>query len=627
MLHARRVSKTLGVKSLFHGVSLSVAAGDRVGIIGPNGAGKSTLLRLLAGALGPDEGEVRAERGIRTAFVGQQDVFEQGDTVRGAVVRAVLDAATERDRSAGDAEGEHDADTLAQITLGKVGFVDDQMDRSASSLSGGWKKRLSIASAIASARGEPDVLLLDEPTNHLDIEGLEWLETFLTRWTERRSAAAVFVSHDRTFLERVATRVAEISPAYPDALFAADGNYTEFLRRKTEFLGAQAERQRSLAGLVRKDLDWLSRGPQGRQTKAKGRIQSSHERMSELSDLRDRAAEADRGGSRIDFDAGSRKTRKLIEAKGIAKSMGGARLFEGVDLRLGAGDRLGLLGPNGSGKTTFLRVLTGELEPDKGSVTRADPEPLVVVFSQHRQDFEPGTLLSEALCPGGDHVTFRGQTMHVITWARRFFFADSQLAQPVKSLSGGELARVHIARIMLRPSDVLILDEPTNDLDIPTLEAMEESLEEYLGALVLVTHDRAMLDRLSTSVLALDGTGDAGVYAGVQQAIDVLSRAARDALPATRKPAAPARAAAPPRRSRVKLSYKEQREYDSMEADIEAAEQAVGELEHAMTEPAVINDHEAMARTCADLDVAQSRVAELYARWDVLERKQSGETE
>lgn len=515
MLNARGISKNLSYRTLFEDVSLTVLPGDRLGIIGPNGAGKSTFLKIIAGLLSPDAGEVRVDKGVRVAMVGQQDGFAPGADAHAVVVRAAVDGA----RSRGESPEEHAAEILAEIVLGKVGFPESLMSREAMKLSGGWRKRLSIATGLAWAEGEPDILLLDEPTNHLDLRGLDWLESYVTRFTARRSAAVVFVTHDRAFLDRVPTRIAELSRVYPEGLFAVNGAYTEFLRRKQEFLDAQSQQERSLANQVRKDLAWLSRGPQGRQTKAKGRIDSSHERIGALAELRERSEAADAAGSRVEFNAGGRKTKKLISAKGVSKSMGGASLFSGVDLRLGVGDRLGLLGPNGSGKTTLIRVLTGELAPDTGSVDFSEPAPLVVVFSQHREEFDPELPLRDALSPAGDKVTFRGQTLHVTGWARRFLFKDEQLDQPVKSLSGGELARIHIARIMLQPSDVLVLDEPTNDLDIPTLEIMEEALEDFPGALVLVTHDRAMLGRLSTQVLSLDGRGGAAIFASVDQAV------------------------------------------------------------------------------------------------------------
>ena len=617
MLNARQISKSFGLKALFDGVSLTVNPGDRLGIIGPNGAGKSTFLKLLAGELEPDGGEIRTDRAVHTAFVPQQDVFPEGFDARAVVTRAGLDGIAER----GEHAEPHQAEVLAEILLGKVGFPEELMSKPASTLSGGWRKRLSIAAAMGSANGEPDIILLDEPTNHLDTRGLAWLEEFMVRLTARRSVAVVFICHDRAFLDRVATRVAELSAAYPDGLFAADGNYTEFLRRKAEFLDAQAERQRSLSGQVRKDLAWLSRGPQGRQTKAKGRIDSSYARMDELAELKQRASAAELGGSRVEFNAGTRKTRKMVVAKGVSKSLGGSLLFENIDLVLGAGDRLGLLGPNGSGKTTLIRILTGDLPPDAGSVDLAEPRPIIVTLSQMRQDFDPALPLREALCPAGDHVNFRGQSIHVTGWARRFLFQDTQLDQPVASLSGGELARVHIARIMLQPSDVLVLDEPTNDLDIPTLEILEEALEDYPGAIVLVTHDRAMLERLSTEVLALDGSGGASLHASVEHAI--RARLADNATPQPK----PKGNAAPDRRQRtktVKLSFNEQREYDSIEADIEKAERRAADAEARMAEPAVLADHEKMAAVCTELESAQAEAARLYARWEELEQKRAG---
>ncbi len=438
-------------------------------------------------------------------------------------------------------------------------------------------------------------------------------------------------------MERVASRVAELSDAYPQGLLAADGNYTTFLQRKSEFLDAHAAQQRSLANQVRKDLAWLSRGPQGRGTKAKGRIAESHERIDTLAEMKERSAAAERGGARLDFAAGGRKTRKLLAAADLSVTLAGRSLFSGVTLRLGAGDRLGLLGPNGSGKTTLIRALTGQLSQAdadagfavRGEVSRADPAPRVAVFSQRRQDLPPDLSLRDALCPVGNFVVFRGQSIHVAGWARRFLFADHQLEQGVGSLSGGELARVHVARIMVEASDVLILDEPTNDLDIPTLETLEEALEDYPGAILLVTHDRAMIARLATEILALDGRGNANLYASLDQALaaaDAAAKARAEAakpVPAASSSASAAAASPAPTGRRVKLSFNEQREYDRIESDIAQAEAAVTKAEAAVADPKIIADHAAMAKACAALDAAHAKVAALYARWEALEAKRS----
>lgn len=615
LLTARNLSKSFSLRTLFEGVSLSIGPGDRLGLIGPNGAGKSTLLKILAGMIEPDEGEVGGPRAVRAIYVPQQDVFPTGSTPRGVVVAA----AGKMLETPGAVHDEHEAETAADRILDRLGFDGAHLDVSADALSGGWRKRLSLARALASCGGEPDLILLDEPTNHLDIESIRWLESLLTRGEFGGTPfASVFVTHDRAFLESVATRVAELSPAYPQGLFAVEGNYSEFLRRKKEFLDGQKQAQQAMANQVRKDLDWLSRGPQGRGTKAKGRIQASHARMEELDSLRERNAAAASGGARVDFRATDRQTKKLIAAKGVSKSLGGRSLFAGLDLKLGVGDCLGLLGPNGSGKTTLIRVLTGELAPDEGEVVLADPRPRVAVFSQLREEFDPATTLKRALCPISDQVRFRDRPMHVTAWARRFLFRDEQLAQPVGSLSGGELARIHIARIMLEPADVLVLDEPTNDLDIPTLETLEESLEDFPGAVILVTHDRAMLGRLSTEILALDGRGGARFYAGLDQALSGLAKAAARSDAPTTANATPTLPASPPL-SRKKLGFREQREYDAMESNILAAEERVARAERAMADPKIVQDHARMAAACEELSEAQGAVARLYARWEELE--------
>ncbi len=608
LLHAHQLTKSYALRTLFSGVSLTVNPADRIGLIGPNGAGKSTLLKILAGQVMPDDGELRAAKGLRAVYVPQADNFPEPSTPASVVTAAARDHLNQP----GAVHDEHEAETVAAGILARIGFDDDRAQAPTATLSGGWRKRLSIARALAACAGQPDLILLDEPTNHLDLDAINWLESFLRRGTFGATPfASVFVTHDRAFLESVASRVAELSPAYPDGLLAVDGNYSEFLRRKQEFLEGQAQAQKVMANQVRKDLAWLSRGPQGRGTKAKGRIQASHERMDDLATLRTRNAAAAGTAAKVDFNATDRRTKKLVAARGIAKSLGGRELFSDLDLTLGVGDCLGLLGPNGSGKTTLIRVLTGDLKPDAGQVVLSEPLPRVAVFSQHRTEFDPALTLKDALCPISDQVRFRDRPMHVTAWARRFLFRDEQLAQPVGSLSGGELARIHIARIMLEPADVLVLDEPTNDLDIPTLETLEEALEDFPGAIILVTHDRAMLARLSTQVVHLDGQGRARTFTSVEQAL-----AHRPAAEPAR-PAPPPQAAAPAR-ARRKLSYNEQREYDTIEQRIMEAEARAAQAEAAMNEPAVLNDHARMAAACDAVAKAQQTVADLYARWEEL---------
>jgi len=630
LLHARELSKSHGLRTLFRSVALTIEAGERIGLIGPNGAGKSTLLRILARQEQADEGMVTGPRGVRVVYVPQHDIFEPNVSAREIVIDAGLEGQASDDDHHDDHHADrHEAEVQAEIILDRLGFDQMHIAAPASTLSGGWRKRLALARALASCGGEPDLLLLDEPTNHLDLEGIEWLETFLRRSIGGRALTSMFVTHDRVFLERVATRVVELSAAYPQGTFSADGNYSEFLRRKSEFLDGQAKAQQTLANIVREDLRWLGRAAKARRTKSKGRIDASHERIAELADLRGRNAVAAGSGAKIDFAGSGRRTRKLIATHGVGKSMGGKRLFANLDLELGPGDCLGLLGPNGSGKTTLIRVLTGDLAPDEGTIDRADPKPRVVVFRQQRQDLDPDMMLRDALTPDGQTVRYLGQTMHVSGWARRFLFRDEQLTHLIRSLSGGELARVHIARIMLEPADVLVLDEPTNDLDIPTLEVLEDAIEEFPGAVVLVTHDRAMLERLATEVLSLDGDGGAHLVTDLDQALahEKKREAARSAASreAARKPdaVAPSTAKSTPssKASAKKLSYNEQREFDGMEAKIAEAEAKASTLEARVGDPKIAADHSRMAQACRELETAQAEVARLYARWEELEAK------
>ncbi|MDA1008568.1 MAG: ABC-F family ATP-binding cassette domain-containing protein [Planctomycetota bacterium] len=624
LLVANNLSKSHGLRELFRGVSLSIADGERVGFIGPNGAGKSTLLRMIANLEEPDDGEVLTQRNAVIVYVPQRDDFVEGATPRSAATASALLSASVH----GDV---HEAEVLAGVILGKLGFSDSHIDELADRLSGGWKKRLSIACGLCKAGGTPDLLLLDEPTNHLDVEGIRWLEQFLSRQSnDIRAGACVFITHDRTFLERVATRVIELSRAYPQGTLAAEGNYTEFVRRRDEFLAAQAKAESTLANEVRIDDAWLARGPQARRTKAKSRIEESADRRDELDAITSRNAAASASGAAVDFSASGRRTRRLVLATAISKGFTTDRtLFRDLDLELTPGSRVGLMGPNGSGKTTLLRVLCGDLAPDSGTIRFSDPHPRIVVLRQQRADIPLDMLLRDAICPLGDVVDFQGRSMHITAWSRRFLFKDAQLLQTVASLSGGERARAHLARMMLEPADILVLDEPTNDLDIPTLEVLEESVESFPGAVVLVTHDRAMLSRLAKSIAVIGAPdGSVSVVTSLDQALSALESAERATQTRDRERDRTAlvgsakKTTAPTARKR--LSFKEQREFDGIEEAVHAAEEAHSAAERRLNDQAVATDHVKMAAACHALETAQTAVATLYARWQELETKRGG---
>ncbi|HJT79489.1 MAG TPA: ABC-F family ATP-binding cassette domain-containing protein, partial [Gemmataceae bacterium] len=563
------------------------------------GSGKSTLLRLLAGRDEPDAGTRAARRGMRLGYVAQDDVFAPGLTV-GDVLREAL---------AGEPLEEHERATRVAITLTQMGFADP--DQPADALSGGWRKRLALARELAR---RPDLLLLDEPTNHLDLPGIVWLGRLL------RDApfAYVVASHDRAFLGAVADEIVEVSRAYPGGTFRAPGPYEEFARRRAEFLEAQARREEAVANQVRRETEWLGRKESAQRSKSAARIADAGRKRRELEELQYRNAAA--GTAAIDFVGTARQTRKLLTATGVAMSLGGRPLFAGLDVALAPGTKLGVLGPNGSGKSTLLRVLAGDLAPDAGTVTRADGL-RAVLFEQGRTALDPAAPLRQALCPNGDTVNYRGRQVHVVAWAKQFLFRPEQLETPVGSLSGGEQARVRIAQLMLRPADVLLLDEPTNDLDIPALEVLEESLAEFPGALVLVSHDRELLDRLCTEVVGLDGRGGAALYASVGQWLTAYQRTAAEAAEA-KKPTAPAAPRpAPAAPGPRKLSYRERQELEGMEAAVLAAEEAVTQRQ-AEVERAATAGHHALAEACRALEEVQRAVEHLYTRWQELDARQ-----
>ena len=589
------LSKSFGSRLLFENISLGISEGERLGLIGPNGAGKSTLLKILAGQMEPDSGSISLRRKIRVGYVPQNAVFAPGRTVWEVVAETIRE------------EHLDDAERSARVhqTLGRAGFTDETLRTE--SLSGGWKRRLAVAREMAA---NPDLLFLDEPTNHLDFEGIRWLERLLTG----ASFASVVVSHDRYFLDNVVNDMAEIARSYPEGIFRVEGGYSQFLEKKEEFLLAQSNRQEALANRVRREVEWLRRGPKARTGKSRARIDEAGRMMRELADLESRTV---KGTTQIDFSATERRTKRLIAAEGISKAMGGRTLFRELDLVLGPGMRLGLVGLNGTGKTTLLKILAGEIAPDAGTVERATGL-RVVYFDQAREKLDPSQMLREGLGAHGDHVIYRDRPIHVAGWAKRFLFDAGQLDRPISSLSGGEQARVLIARLMLQPADLLLMDEPTNDLDIPTLEVLEESLTEFPGALVLVTHDRFLLDRVSTAVLGLDGRGGAEIFADYwqweQSGQGVEEAKAEKKEPARQAPTPPAK---------KKLSYLEAREWEQMEARILTAEEGLAAVKTEMDAPDVVSDGPRLQKCYERLQAAEAEVLALYARWAELEAKQS----
>jgi ATP-binding cassette subfamily F protein uup len=600
LLTCEALTKSFGGPPLFEGLTFALHAGDHLGLVGPNGAGKSTLLKILGGLESPDSGTCNRRKNIRVGYVPQTPVFEPGRTAEEIVMEAVA-----TDHRLDD----HERDRSVSLALGKAGFNDPGILTDV--LSGGWRARLAIAREIARA---PDLLLLDEPTNHLDIDSILWLESLL----QSAPGAFVAVSHDRYFLEHVTRRMMEIDRLHESGLFHVNGSYADFLEARDAALSNQAAYRDTLAGLVRREVAWLRRGAKARTSKSKARIQSAERSIEELRETSARTAVST---VEIEFSSSGRRTKRLWSGEGLRIAFGATTIIDSLDLMLMPGMRCGVIGPNGSGKTSLLRAIVGELQPVAGTIQRAEGL-RVVYFDQNRETLDPALSLKRALAPGGDSVIYQDRALHVASWARRFLFQPGQLETQVSRLSGGERARIVLARMMLQPADLLVLDEPTNDLDIPALEVLEEALLEFPGALVLVSHDRHLLDRVSTQVVALDGRGGAHHFSDYDQ-----WEANRPAQPTPGRKTAlspvgktPAATKTPPGIRR--LTYLEQREWAGMEAAVHDAETRLAAARRRAEDPAIATDAGMLQKRHAEAEAIQAEVDRLYARWAVLDEKQ-----
>jgi ABC transport system ATP-binding/permease protein len=521
-------------------------------------------------------------------YLPQEDRFPADATIESALLEALPPY--------------HKDEGISSIrdTLREMAFAD--LSQKVDTLSGGWRKRLAVTCALVR---EPNLLLMDEPTNHLDLEGILWLEDLL----RQARFAFVLVSHDRYFLENATNRIVELNRRYPDGYLRVEGNYSEFLQRRLAVFDQQDQQEQVLANKFRRELEWLRRGPKARTTKAHARIDAAYDLKDELTETRSRNAQGARAG--IEFESSERKTRKLVELKHVAVERGGKRLFAGLDLTLGPGSCLGVLGRNGSGKSSLIQLLQDKLAPSAGTITWAD-DLKIVSFDQKREQLDKNQRLKEALSPTGDSVMFQGKPLHVTAWAKRFLFPIEKLGLPVSKLSGGEQARVLIARLMLQPADILLLDEPTNDLDIATLEVLEDSLSEFPGAIVLITHDRYLMDRLSDRLLYLDGEGRAEFFADYSQWLQV-----RKVPSGAATKSESASVSKPPVVQR--LSREERKELDGIEKKVARAEAEVQRLQQQMSDPAVMSDAARLKALYAEVKAAEAKVAAIYARWQELE--------
>jgi ATP-binding cassette subfamily F protein uup len=588
-------SKSYGAQPLFTDISLQIFDNDRLGLIGPNGAGKSTFLKILADMELADSGEISRKRNIHMIYLPQDDVLDPEKTMEETLFHAIpkeLEAWQVRKRR--------------QEIMSIIGV--DNTKQKVKTLSGGWRKRLAIGQALFQ---KPELLLMDEPTNHLDLEGILWLENLL----KDAPFAFVLVSHDRFFLENTTNRIVELNPRYPEGFLKVEGNYSTFVEKREKVIHEQAKLETVLSNKVRREIEWLRRGPKARTSKARYRIEKAHQLQENLAAVKGRNAQ----NRSVDmaFDPTHRKTKKLLDAKDLRKTLGGKLLFGNLSLKLAPGICIGVMGKNGTGKSTLIQILNGNLAPDAGCVKVAEGVQ-VLTFDQNRKLPEGSQTLRHALSPEGDTVNYQGRSVHVTAWAKRFLFQKDQLDMPVSGLSGGEKARVLMANLMVQPADILLLDEPANDLDIPTLEVLEESLEEFPGAMVLITHDRFLMERLCDLLLYLDGDGGAEYFADYDQWLQYR----KDGLPASSRSGETS--LSPPDKKPKKLAYEERKELNRIEKQIEKAEGIADNLKRQLHDPEIMCDADRLAKRYGEHQEAQKKVEQLYERWEELEALSRG---
>lgn len=586
IINCQGVSKRYSFKPLFENLTFGIHQGQKLGLLGRNGVGKSTLLKILLGQEPPDAGNVTKTKGLKVALIAQFPHFED---------KPVFDVLCENSSFTA-----LETEVMAKALLTQAG-LDIELP-SASHLSGGQKKKLDILKALMQ---DPDVLFLDEPTNHLDLDSVLWLEQFL----QKSSKTLVIVSHDRMFLSRVCRSFIEISPMFSDGNFQHEGTLEEFFEKKQAWIEAETKRMQALSHQVEHEIAWTKRSPKARTTKSVYRVQKALDMEKEYKNLKSQLTQK---SAQIQLNASERETRLLVQAKNLSKSFQDKALFKGLDLVLTPGKKIGLLGPNGCGKTTLLKLIAKELLPDSGTIKYADKLD-IVYFDQHKMQLNPKDLVKDVLCPSGEFVNYNGQSIHVNGWAKRFLFTQDTLRLPVEKLSGGEKSRLLIAKLMLKKADILLLDEPTNDLDIQTLEMLEDSLLEFKGSCLIISHDRYFLNQVCDYYLALSVKPEGEIFFDFEswenQEKDKIKK---DVKPNKEKP----------QKLAPKLSSKELKELKTIQDQITDLEKKSADLEKKIENLSSSTPLEERQKHYQDLGNIHQQIEYLFTRWEELDQKQ-----
>lgn len=598
LLNTHNLEKSFSNKILFRNVSFGVNDNERIGLVGPNGAGKSTLLKIIAKQIEPDGGTVTLKKGLRLGFMEQTPQFTKGIQL----LDCILEKCHDKDDYYAKAY-----ELMAALELSQFG-EDHRVDQ----LSGGWQKRVALARELIL---NPDLLLLDEPTNHLDVTSILWLEEFLNN----APFSVLMITHDRLFLQRVVNRIIDLDPRNPNYLLSVDGDYAQYIETKDHELAALQRHERVQKNTLRRELEWLSRGAIARLKKQTARIKSTEKLQDDVEELQ---RKNQKKSVDLEFGQADRAPKRLIEATGISKSFGDKKLFDNLDLLITPKTRLALLGENGSGKSTLVKVLLGLEKPDRGQVRIAD-DIQISYFEQGRETLDFNKSVLKNICPEGDFVTFQGSPIHARSYLDRFLFSGIKPELPVAKLSGGEQARLRLAQIMLKTCQVLILDEPTNDLDSDTLDVLENALQQFQGAVILVTHDRYFLDAVANKILSFppkefaDRDLELLTFANYFQWENwYAEEKSRPVLKSTAQEQSKV-VAAPVE----KLSYKEKFELENMEATILHLENKIAELSAQSVLPDIVNDHKKLADIHTQLASTQSELDLKFKRWSELEKR------
>ncbi len=598
LISAYQLSKSFASKTLFQNISFAIDTSEHIGLIGPNGAGKSTLLSLIAKEQAPDKGQISYANNLTLGYLKQKPVLDQNETIYDSLMNVTDDI--------------YDADNM-QLAFELISKMEldrfpEGTDKKVGELSGGWQKKVALARELMK---RPNLLLLDEPTNHLDLESIVWLEEFLQKTTE---IALLIVTHDRKFLQNTCQVIFDLDPQLPNGILRTNGPYTDHLESKMMLFDGQKRLEDKRRNTMTREKEWLARGPQARLTKQKARIDRAYDIIDEVKDLENKNAKRDLN---LDFGGNSKSPKKLIEATKISKSYSGRTLFKDFNAMIRPRHRYGLIGPNGSGKSTLLKCLIGRIPVDSGVVFVND-DIEISYFEQGKDQLDLTKSVLKVICPEGDYVHFQDQPVYARSYLSRFYFKSQQMDMPASQLSGGELSRLILAKLMLKQAHVLIMDEPTNDLDVETLEALSDCLSEFKGAVILVSHDRYFMDQNCDVIWSFDLlTNTILTFADTNQWEDWFKQN-KKALKNSETKALKAASV------RSGLGYKEKIEFERIEAVIADEEAALKSLQKELGLPETQSNYAKLSELSKEISAVESKVEKLFARWEELTQKNGG---